>query len=252
MLIPPLMRQIEHHSKEYQDLLLGDTGHALRQVLEHTSAMVFVKDRDGRYLFLNRCFYDVFGCAKDPMHGLSDGDVFPPQVVQRLRADDVRVFETCAAIEVEEELIVNGEACTYTAIKFPLLDASGEVYAVCGIATDITARKRSEIALRSAALGVSTAQGEHLFQELTRYLTTTLGVECGFIALCNADRSQVRTLSVFADGLFEENVDYALSGTACGTVVGQEFGTSTAMYRASSRMTACSNAGTFRAMPPTR
>jgi PAS domain S-box-containing protein len=218
------MPQDNHHDRESNDLTLGDTGRALRQVLEHTSAVVFVKDRSGRYLFVNQRFCDMMGRPQDELSRLSDADVFPPQVVQRLRADDRRVFETHTAVEVEEALIVNGEACTYTAIKFPLLDAHGKAYALCGIATDITARKRGEEALRSAALGVSTAQGDLLFQELTRYLVSTLGVECGFIALCNVeDASQVRTLAVFADGLFEDNLEYALSGTACGTVVGQEF-----------------------------
>jgi PAS domain S-box-containing protein len=215
------MGELEHRG---HDLTLGDAGHPLRQVLEHTSAVVFVKDRAGRYLFANQRFCEMVDRAHEEMRELSDSDVFPPEVVRRLRADDRRVFDTRAAIEVEEQLIVNGEHCTYTAIKFPLLDAQGEAYAICGIATDISARKRSEDALRSAALGVSTAQGELLFQELTRYLVATLGVECGFIALCNTgDRSQVRTLSVFADGLFEDNVEYALPGTACGTVVGQQF-----------------------------
>ena len=37
---------------------------------------------------------------------------------------------------------------TYISIKFPLHDANGEAYAVCGISTDITERKRSDEALR--------------------------------------------------------------------------------------------------------
>ena len=146
------MQQLQRQEHNHDDITLGGTGDALRQVLEHTSAMVFVKDREGRYLFVNQRFCDAFARSKSEMSGLSDRDVFPPAVVQRLRADDQRVFATHAAIEVEEELIVNGEPCIYTAIKFPLLNAGGEVYALCGIATDITARKRSEEALRSAAL----------------------------------------------------------------------------------------------------
>src|SRR5689334_1972918 len=225
------MRSVEGKAGKDQSLIrireaqhpLGAAGDALRQVFEHTSAMVFVKDRGGRYLFVNQQFCDIFGCGKDDVPGLSDTDVFPPDVVERLRADDARALATHAAVEVEEQLIVNGQPCVYAAIKFPLLDADGAAYAICGIATDITTRKRTEEALRTTALGVSTAQGEQLFRALTRYLASTLGVECAFIALCNSERTEARTLAVFADGLFEEDFGYALPGTACGTVIGQEF-----------------------------
>src|SRR5439155_8028092 len=41
-------------------------------------------------------------------------------------------------------------ARTYLSIKFPLLDRSRKPYAVCGISTDITERKRGEQALRAS------------------------------------------------------------------------------------------------------
>ncbi len=203
---------------------LGDSEERLRQVLEHTSAVVFMKDLDGKYLFVNRQFCDMFGRTEVELRGLRDADVFPPQVAARLRSDDRRVAKVRAPLEIEEDLVVDGRARKYLAIKFPLLGADGKPYAICGIATDITARTRTEAALRSAALAVSAAEGDTLFQELTRYLASTLDVECAFIALCTtADYGHVRTLSICADGSFEDNVEYALPGTVCGTVVGQEF-----------------------------
>ena len=203
---------------------LSDSEERLRQVLENTSAVVFIKDPAGKYLFVNRRFCEMFGRTQEELHGAHDMDLFPPQVAAQLRADDRRVFQMRAAQEIEEALIVNGQPCTYMAIKFPLLNGSGDPYAICGIATDITGRKRSEAALRSAALAVSTAEGDALFQELTRYLATTLGVECAFIARCSTpDNDRVRTLSIYADGGFEPAMEYDLPGTVCGTVVGQEF-----------------------------
>jgi PAS domain S-box-containing protein len=79
-------------------------------------------------------------------------------------------------------------------------------------------------ALRSAALAVSGAEGDAVFRELTRYLATTLGVEYSFISACTTDaHDRVRTLAIYTDGAYEDNVEYQLSGTACGTVVGQHF-----------------------------
>ncbi len=203
---------------------LSDSEERLRQVLENTSAVVFIKDPDGKYLFVNRRFCEMFNRTQEELHGAHDVDLFPPQIAAQLRADDRRVFQLRAAQEIEEALIVNGQPCTYLAIKFPLLNGAGDPYAICGIATDITGRKRSEAALRSAALAVSTAEGDALFQELTRYLATTLGVECAFIARCiTPENDRVRTLSIYADGSFEPVMEYGLPGTVCGTVVGQEF-----------------------------
>ena len=196
----------------------------LRQVLENTTAVVFIKDASGRYSYVNGRFCEMVGRSQSDLIGGFDSDVFPPEVVARLRADDRRVLELGAPQEIEEHLIVDGRPCTYLATKFPLIDEQGNAYAICGIATDITRRKRGEEALRSAALAVSTAEGAALYQELTRYLATTLGVECCFIAECTSTATtHVRTLAVYTERGYEENIEYALPGTVCGTVVGQDF-----------------------------
>ncbi len=196
----------------------------LRQVLDNTTAVVFIKDANGRYSYANGRFCEMVGRTQSELIGGHDSDVFPPEVVARLRADDKRVLELRAPQEIEEHLIVDGRRCTYLATKFPLIDEQGNAYAICGIATDITRRKRGEEALRGAALAVSTAEGAPLHQELTRYLATTLGVECCFIAECTSSaNTHVRTLAVYTEHGYEETIEYALPGTVCGTVVGQDF-----------------------------
>jgi len=206
------------------DQAVAESEERLRQVLENTSAAVFVKDLDGVYLYINQRFCEMFGRTRSEMRGLRDVDIFPAQIAEQLRVDDRSVLQARGPLEFEEYLIVNGTPGTYLAIKFPLLDSRGEPYAICGIATDITRRKRTEDALRSAALAASTAEGETVFQELTRYLATTLGVECSFIAACTTEQAtHVRTLAVYTDLGYEDNIEYSLPGTACGTVVGQDF-----------------------------
>lgn len=51
-------------------------------------------------------------------------------------------------MEWEEIVPQEAGAQTYISLKVPLLDASGEPYAMCGISTDITERKQAENTLR--------------------------------------------------------------------------------------------------------
>lgn len=203
---------------------LAEAEAKLRQVLEHSSAIICLKDLESRYVFVNSRFCELIGRPEHEIRGRRQTELFPPSIAGPLRAHDEQVLAARAPIEFEEHVVVAGERKTCNALKFPLLDRHGQPYGLCGIITDMTGRKRTENALRSAALAVSGAEGDVVFRELTRYLATTLGVECTFIASCSMPGyDHVRTLAVYTDGSFEDNVEYALAGTACGTVVGQAF-----------------------------
>ncbi len=203
---------------------LEDSENRLQQVLDHASALVFAKDVRGRYLFVNREFERIAHRAASDIIGHTDDEVFLPELASRFRHNDLRVLRERRAIEFEEALEFDGAMRTYLAAKFPLFDAVGMAYAVCGIATDITGRKRLEEALTSAALAVSQSEGEVLFRELCRYLATILGVECALIATPEPDSGeymQVRAACV--DGEILENFRYRLADTPCESVVGGQF-----------------------------
>src|SRR5690606_21541256 len=143
--------------------LPGDAGLAepwLRQILDNGTAMVYVKDRAGRYLFVNRRLLEVFDLNESRVIGHRDEDIFPQNIAAGFRRNDEQVFTHRAPIEVEERAqSANGERI-YLSVKFPLYDSAGEAYALCGMSTDITERKRIEGALRDVALGVSGATGQ--------------------------------------------------------------------------------------------
>ena len=124
------------------------------------------------------------------------------------------------AIEFEETADFGDGVQTFLSSKFPLLDSEGDAYAVCGMATDITERKRLEEALSSAALAVSESEEVTLYRELTRYLSTILGVDGAFIAtLMPGDPSMLHMLAFHLDGRVLENFAYPQSGTPCETVL---------------------------------
>ena len=196
----------------------------LRQILDNATAVVYVKSPDGRYLFVNRWFEQLFRVRSADVIGHQDEGVFPPAVASTLRANDARVLEAGHAIEFEEAVALPDGEHTYLSVKFPLFNTEGDVCAVCGISTDITVRKRTEEALRNVALGVSAATEGGIFQAIASYLVRTLGVDFGFVGkLLEGTPSRMQTLAICHDGELRDNFEYDLAGTPCDEVVGQTF-----------------------------
>jgi len=195
----------------------------LQQIVDHTSAAVFVKDLEGRYLFVNREFERLTGIPVAEIVGRCDNDLFP-SAAGRLRGNDLRVIEERRELDFEETIETASGPRIYLSRKFPLVDDGGPAYAVCGIATEITKRKLSEEALRAAALAVSSAEGEGIFRELVRYLSEILAVDVAMIAVyADAHRKRMRTLAACLDGKALGTFEYALEGSPCRHVVGRDF-----------------------------
>jgi PAS domain S-box-containing protein len=120
----------------------------LQQILNNATAVVSVKDTEGRFLFVNRQWERLFHLRRRDVVGRTDRETLPEQIAQALRNNDLLVLQRDSPMEFEETAPLDDGPHTYISIKFPLHDAKGLAYAVCGISTDITERKRSAEALR--------------------------------------------------------------------------------------------------------
>jgi PAS domain S-box-containing protein len=120
----------------------------LQQILDNATALVSVKDPEGRFLFVNRQWEAVFQRRLGDVVGRTDEESLPAAIAQEAQRNDRLVLQRNAAMEFEETAPLADGLHTYISIKFPLRDANGVAYAVCNIATDITDRKRSDEALR--------------------------------------------------------------------------------------------------------
>ncbi len=201
-----------------------DSRARLQQVLDYTKAIMIVKDLAGRYVFANREFERATRMPAERVVGYSDSELWPPDYVAQFVSHDTEVFATRTATEYELTATIGRQKKTFLAWKFPLFRPDGEPYAICGVATDITERKRTQDALTAAALAVSSAGGATVFQELVRYLATILQVDAAFIAVpCPDDPRSMQTHALFLDGEIRENFTYVLAGTPCETVVDRTF-----------------------------
>lgn len=118
-------------------------------ILDTTTAVIYAKTVQGRYLLVNRRFEEIFNLPKEKIIGFDDHSIFPKEIADRLVENDRAVFAAKRALEFDELVPQEDGLHTYISIKFPLFHEN-EIYAVCGISTDITERARAESQLVSS------------------------------------------------------------------------------------------------------
>jgi len=121
----------------------------LQDVINNATTHIYVKDTDGRYLLTNRQFRQVFSLTTDQVIGHTDHEIFPKDIADTFRANDVTVLERNTPMEFEEYAPQPDGLRTHISVKFPLCDHTGRPYATCGISSDITERMRIEHRLRT-------------------------------------------------------------------------------------------------------
>ncbi|MFV0443732.1 MAG: SpoIIE family protein phosphatase [Planctomycetaceae bacterium] len=109
-----------------------------RQILDATPAVVYVKDLQGRYQFINRQFEEIFHVQRADVIGQTDFDLFPPHLAQQFRQNDLQVTRADHPLKCQEQTEQDGVTHIYLTIKFPLRDRQGQLMSVAGISTDIT------------------------------------------------------------------------------------------------------------------
>ncbi|HXJ40594.1 MAG TPA: PAS domain S-box protein, partial [Bryobacteraceae bacterium] len=122
----------------------------LQSVADNSPATIYIKDRAGRYLLVNRRYEELFHVRMEEMVGRTDYDLFSKETADVFRVMDRNVLAEGRALEGEEVAPLDDGPHIFHSVKFPLPNEAGEFYAVCGISTDITERKRGEAALRES------------------------------------------------------------------------------------------------------
>jgi PAS domain S-box-containing protein len=134
----------ENSDRKRAEEALRASEERLQDIIDNTTAIVFVKDLELRYLLVNREFERRHRVRRDDIRGQSDFDIHSREVAEAMQANDLRVIEAGEPSQFEELVPTADGQRVCLAVKFLLRDRSGKAYAVCGIATDITGLKRAE------------------------------------------------------------------------------------------------------------
>jgi PAS domain S-box-containing protein len=127
---------------------LKATEHRFLMFMEHLPGLAWIKDADGRYLYVNEAAARAFRAPRAEIPGKTDEELFPPETAAQFREND-RAALTGGEVVVTVETLEQEDGPHQSIVsKFPIPGRSGEAASVGGVAIDVTERMRAEEALR--------------------------------------------------------------------------------------------------------
>ncbi len=126
-----------------------NTQYLLQSILDNIPLMIQIKDLQGRYLLINKKLKDTFSYTDEMLLGKTDHNVEPSEAEEYERTDNLAI-KTKQPVDVNETVMLKNKQYHFHYVKFPLLDPSGEPFAVGGFGFDVTERMEAAHLLQSS------------------------------------------------------------------------------------------------------
>ncbi|NKB17266.1 MAG: PAS domain S-box protein [Pseudanabaena sp. CRU_2_10] len=165
-------------ARKQAEVKLSETQQFLQSILDNFPGAINVFDREDRHILVNHHVEKILSQTNAELHGKSLHEVLAPDFAARVSAENKQVFESGMPLELEGVVPQSDGWHTYVTNKFPLFNEQGDAYAVCGISTDITERKRAELQLQE-----SLQEKEILLKEIHHRVKNNLQVVASLLNL---------------------------------------------------------------------
>ena len=117
----------------------------LRATLDNLPFLFWLKDADGHFLAVNKVFSDACERASpEAVVGLTDLDIWPRDLAERYRNDDLEVIASRREKILEEPMSGGLEAGWIATYKKPVIAADGGVLGTVGFAHDVSERRQAQ------------------------------------------------------------------------------------------------------------
>jgi PAS domain S-box-containing protein len=125
----------------------------LRQVIDINPALIFAKDRNGRFTLANQAMADVYGVTVEELIGKTDSDfVENPERAEQFLLEDLEIMDSLEEKEVPMDVTIDkkGNTRRFLTTKRPLIGSDGVANQIVGVVTDVTQLAQMEDKIRQS------------------------------------------------------------------------------------------------------
>ena len=119
------------------------TNRRLQTLVDCLRSYIFMKDRNLRYILVNRAFTKFLKKSREEVIGKKDEDLLPEKLVKACKETDMKVLKTGKEQTFEVELEVDGEHRFFEGYKVPVFSGR-EINSIVGVIRDVTERRKLE------------------------------------------------------------------------------------------------------------
>jgi len=132
--------------RKYKDL-----SQELETILDIIPGMIFCKNKNGKFIRVNKALADSFKLKKEEIIERTSFDLFPKEQADAFQKDDLEVMNTGKPkLNIEQNADFPGKNIYLFTQKVPLTNNQGDIVGITGLAIDITDRKRIEQELKNS------------------------------------------------------------------------------------------------------